>query len=166
MGDSKDLRNEDAANKIRKLADDIGTCMFCTYDASKLQSRPMSAQEIDEEGNLWFLSNKNSNKNKQIQQNSEVELFFASGHDKFLSLHGNATINYDKNKIEDLWNPIIKVWMTGGVDDPNLSIIKVTPNDGYYWNNKNGKMVAFAKMTAALLTGMTMDDGIEGNLSL
>ena len=85
MGDSKDLRNEDAANKIKKLADDIGTCMFCTYDASKLQSRPMSAQEIDEEGNLWFLSNKNSNKNKQIEQNSEVELFFASGHDKFLS---------------------------------------------------------------------------------
>ena len=56
--------------------------------------------------------------------------------------------------------------MTGGVDDPNLSIIKVTQNDGYYRNNKNGKMVAFAKMTAALLTGITKDDGIEGNLNL
>jgi hypothetical protein len=56
--------------------------------------------------------------------------------------------------------------MTGGDDDPNLSIIKVVPEDGYYWNNKNGKMVAIAKMTVAFVTGKTMDDGIEGNLEL
>ena len=56
--------------------------------------------------------------------------------------------------------------MQGGVDDPNLSVIQVVPDDGYYWNNKNGKMVAFAKMAASLITGKTMDDGIEGNLDL
>ncbi|MNL05987.1 hypothetical protein D3C87_1266060 [compost metagenome] len=56
--------------------------------------------------------------------------------------------------------------MPGGEDDPNLSVIKVVPEDGYYWNNKNGSMVAIAKMAAAYVTGKTMDDGIEGNLTL
>jgi len=166
MGDHKDLKNESAADKIKDLADDIKTCMFCTYKDVKLQSRPMSVQEIDDDGNLWFLSDKNSNKNSEINLNPKVELFFAQPHDKFLTLHGNATILYDRRKIKELWNPIIKVWMTGGEDDPNLSIIKVTPEDGYYWNNKNGKMVAIAKMTVAFVTGKTMDDGIEGNLEL
>jgi len=166
MGDHKDLRNESAADKIKDLADDIKTCMFCTYKDEKLQSRPMSVQEIDDDGNLWFLSDKNSNKNSEINLNPKVDLFFAQPHDKFLTLHGNATILYDRRKIKELWNPIIKVWMPEGEDDPNLSIIKVTPEDGYYWNNKNGKMVAIAKMTVAFVTGKTMDDGIEGNLEL
>jgi general stress protein 26 len=65
-----------------------------------------------------------------------------------------------------MYDPIVKVWMPGGVDDPNLSVIKVIPEDGYYWNNKNGKMVAIAKMAAAYVTGKTMDDGIEGTLTL
>ncbi|MEO7976960.1 pyridoxamine 5'-phosphate oxidase family protein [Flavobacterium sp.] len=166
MGDHKDLRNDSATEKIKDLAEDIKTCMFCTYKNGRLQSRPMSVQEIDEDGNLWFLSDKNSNKNDEINMNSKVEVFFAQPHDKFLTLHGNATILYDRRKIKDLWNPIIKVWMPEGEDDPNLSIIKVTPEDGYYWNNKNGKMAALAKMTVSLLTGKTMDDGIEGNLEL
>lgn len=166
MGDHKDLRNNSAAEKIKDLADDIKTCMLCTYKNGKLQSRPMSVQEIDDDGNLWFLSDKNSNKNDEINMDPKVEIFFAQPHDKFLTLHGNATILYDRRKIKELWNPIIKVWMPEGEDDPNLSIIKVTPEDGYYWNNKNGKMAALAKMTISLVTGKTMDDGIEGNLEL
>lgn len=166
MGDQKDLRSEAAAEKIKQLAEGIGSCMFCTYNGTKLASRPMSVQEIDDEGHLWFLSDKSSNKNFDISQNSTVELFFAKGHESFLSIHGHASILYDREKIKDLWNPIIKVWMPDGIDDPNLSIIKVVPEDGYYWNNKHGKMVAIVKMTASLLTGKTMDDGIEGNLEL
>jgi general stress protein 26 len=145
MGDHKDLENEFAVDKIKDLAENIKTCMFCTYNDIRLQSRPMSVQKIDDYGQLWFLS---------------------EPHDKFLTLHGTATILYDRDKIEELYSPIVKVWMPGGIDDPNLSVIKVTPEDGYYWNNKNGKMVAIAKMTAALVTGKTMDDGIEGSLKL
>lgn len=166
MGDHKDLKNISAAEKIKDLAEDIKTCMLCTYKNDKLQSRPMSFQEIDEYGNFFFLSDKNSNKNEEITANSKVEIIFAQPHDKFMILHGNATISYDRKRIKELWNPIIKIWMAGGDDDPNLSIIKVVPEDGYYWNNKNGKMVAIAKMTVAFVTGKTMDDGIEGNLEL
>ncbi|MDR7210832.1 pyridoxamine 5'-phosphate oxidase family protein [Flavobacterium piscis] len=166
MGDHKDLRNESATEKIKDLAEDIKTCMFCTYKDGKLKSRPMSVQEIDDNGHLWFLSDKHSNKNEEINLNPKVEIFFAQPHDKFLTLHGNATILYERRKIKELWNPIIKVWMPEGEDDPNLSIIKVIPEDGHYWNNKHGKMVAVAKMTVSLITGKTMDDGIEGNLEL
>jgi len=166
MGDHKDLTNDAAVNKIKDLAENIKTCMFCTYVGDKLNSRPMAAQKIDEEGNLWFLSDKRSDKNEEILQNSKVELFFTEPHDQFLTIHGNATISYDRDMIKELFTPIVKVWMPEGEEDPNLSIIKVVPEEGYYWNNKHNKVVAIAKMTAAFITGKTMDDGIEGNLIL
>ncbi|WP_343618006.1 pyridoxamine 5'-phosphate oxidase family protein [Flavobacterium sp.] len=167
MGDHKDLTEELAVSKVKELAEKIKICMFCTYNnENKLQSRPMSIQKVDELGQLWFLSDRNSGQNAEITMNPQVELFFAEPHDKFLTLHGTASISYDRATIEKLYDPIVKVWMPGGIDDPNLSVIKVIPEDGYYWNNKHGKMVAIAKMTAAFVTGHTMDDGIEGNLKL
>lgn len=166
MGDHKDLRDTSAVKKIKDLAEKIKTCMFCTCNGDKLNSRPMTAQKIDENGNLWFLSDKNSEKNIEILANSKVELFFSEPHDQFLSLHGHASILYDREIIKELFTPIVKVWMPEGENDPNLSVIKVVPEEGYYWNNKNGKVVAAAKMTVAFITGTTMDDGIEGNLNL
>lgn len=166
MGDHKDLRDNSAVQKIKDLAENIKTCMFCTYKGDKLTSRPMAAQKIDDEGNLWFLSDKTSEKNSDIVANPKVELFFSAPHDQFLTLHGQATISYDRELIKELFTPIVKVWMPKGEDDPNLSVIKITPVEGYYWNNKHGKIVAAAKMTVAFITGKTMDDGIEGNLNL
>jgi general stress protein 26 len=166
MGDHKDLTNEFAVDKIKDLAANIKTCMFCTYNDYRLLSRPMSVQKIDDLGQLWFLSDRNSSHNAEITLNPQVEIFFSEPHDKFLTLRGTASISYDRETIKELWDPIVKVWMPGGEDDPNLSVIKVVPEDGYYWDTKNGKMAAIAKMAAALVTGKTMDDGIEGNLKL
>ncbi|WP_026705908.1 pyridoxamine 5'-phosphate oxidase family protein [Flavobacterium soli] len=165
MGDQKNLNSEEAINKIKYLAEEIKTGMFCTYKECEIQSRPMSALEIDDEGHLWFMTDQRSNKVAEIKSNPTVELFYTKGYDMFLSLHGKATILHDREKIEELWNPIIKVWMPGGVEDPNLCIIKFTFDHGYYWNNKHNKMVVLAKMAASLLTGKTMDDGIEGKLT-
>ncbi|WP_432221954.1 pyridoxamine 5'-phosphate oxidase family protein [Flavobacterium sp. TMP13] len=166
MGDHKDLRNDSAAEKIKDLAEDIKTCMFCTYSGDKLNSRPMTAQKVDQDGTLWFLSDRHSDKNQEILANSKVELFFAEPQDQFLTIHGNASISYDRAVIKELYTPIVKVWMPEGEDDPNLSVIKVVPSEGYYWNNKHNRVVAVAKMTAAFVTGKTMDDGIEGELKL
>lgn len=165
MGDTKNLSDSEAVSKVKDLAEDIDICMFCTYSDSGIESRPMSTQTVDSDGNLWFLSDKDSNKNREIQQNNKVELFYGKGHESYLSLHGKAEISFDKEKIKDLWTPMAKVWFTEGVDDPAISVIKVHFENGHYWDTKNGKMIQLTKMAASLLTGKTMDDGIEGNLS-
>ncbi len=164
MGDTKNLKAHDAIAKMREMIDEIEICMFCTYENGKLVSRPMSAQQVDLQGNIWFLSDKNSAKNLAIQHNQIVDLLYAKGSAKFIAIHGVASIHFDKEKIKELWTPIAKIWFKEGIDDPNVSVIKVSLTDGYYWDTKHGKMVELAIMAAALLTGNTMDDGIEGTL--
>lgn len=166
MGDRKNLVSSEAVAEIKKLAEEIDICMMCTYVGGKLHSRPMSTQQVDEEGNIWFLSDKTTAKHREIQINSTVDLLYSGGYDKFLSLCGTATVLHDREKIKELYKPIVKVWMPGGEDDPNLSIIKVTVNDGYYWDVKHNKMVEVAKMAVSFVTGKVMDDGIEGKLEV
>ena len=127
----------------------------------------MSTQEVDDSGNLWFLSDKDSTKNMEINDDDHVQLLFSgSAHSDFLSVYGKATILYDKEKIKELYEPIVKAWFKEGKDDPNISVIKVAPEEGYYWDTKHGKLVSLAKIMASMVTGKTMEDGIEGKIKL
>ncbi|HMC83989.1 MAG TPA: pyridoxamine 5'-phosphate oxidase family protein [Chitinophagaceae bacterium] len=165
MGDKKNLGQQEALKEIQSLAKEINTCMFCTYDEEgKLKSRPMSVRKVDDDGNLWFLAGRNSDKNHELQLDNNVELLFAGGHEKYLSLHGTAEISFDKAKIKELWNPIAKIWFTEGENDPDISVIRVKYDDGYYWDTKHGHMVSLLKMAKSLVTGTKGDDGVEGVL--
>jgi len=92
--------------------------------------------------------------------------FQGSAHSDFLMLSGSATISRDKAKIKELWEPIVKTWFTEGVDDPRITVIKVTPSDGYYWDTKHGMAVAGVKMLIGAAIGKTLDDSIEGKLQI
>lgn len=128
-------------------------------------TRPMSAKETDEDGNLWFFSSKLSKKNKEITLNPYVQLFFSNKSSaEFLSVYGQVQIVYDRQKIEELWSPLVKVWFQDGKDDPKITLIKVTPQHSYYWDTQHNKMVALMKMVVSEVSGITMDDGVEGAL--
>ena len=66
----EDLRGTEAGKKIKELAGKSNTCFFCTNirTGQPLTTRPMSVQKMDEQGNIWFLSASDSNKNMQIEK--------------------------------------------------------------------------------------------------
>ena len=165
----KNLQNAEAIEKLKELAEKSETCLFCTNikTGQPFSTRPMAVQEVDDEGNLWFLSDKESNKNMELKEDDHVQLLFSSSsHAGFLNVFGKATVTYDKQKIKELWKPLIKTWFQEGQDDPHISVIKVEPEEGYYWDTKHGKMVAFLKMLTSVVVGRTMDDSIEGTIKL
>ncbi len=165
---NKDLKRQEAISKVKELIKHNATCIFATsLEKLPITARPMAVQEVDDEGNIWFMSSKDSNKNVEINNNSKVQLFFSNTSDyEFLSVYGNAVIMYDKAKIEELWTPIAKAWFEEGKDDPKVSVIKVEPEEGYYWDTKSGKMVSMIKMLAGMITGNAPDDGVEGKITI
>jgi len=163
----EDLNGTAAVEKIKHIIDKAESCFFSTAVsvAGSCGTRPMGVQEVDDQGNLWFLSATDSHKNQEIAINPDVTLHFqGSAHSDFLVLKGSASASRDQNKIKELWNPIFKTWFTEGEDDPRISIIKVTPTEGYYWDTKHGFAVAGIKMVVGALTGKTLDDSIEGKV--
>ena len=165
----KDLSGEEAIAKIKTLVEKAQTCFFCTSTVSSGSSgtRPMSVQQVDDTGGLWFLSADDSHKNDELTSNPGVTLYFqGSAHSDFLVLNGVATISRDKAKIKELWEPVVKTWFTEGVDDPRITVIQVKPSDGYYWDTKHGTAIAGIKMLIGAAIGKTLDDSIEGTLRL
>jgi general stress protein 26 len=158
-----------AVEQIRTIVESAGSCFLCSaiHAGESNGARPMSVRKVDDDGNLWFLSAVDSHKNQEISVDSHVRLYFqGSSHSDFMYLNGTATVTRDRAKIDELWHPLIKTWFTEGKDDPRITVIKVTPTDGYYWDTKHGDMVAGLKMVVGAAISKTLDDSIEGKLKV
>lgn len=165
----ENLNGPAAVTQIREVVKKAESCFFCTAVATGLSSgaRPMNVRQVDDDGNLWFLSAVDSHKNNELALDPAVKLYFqGSAHSDFLQLDGTATVSKDKAKIKELWEFVIKTWFTQGVDDPRITVIKVTPSAGYYWDTKHGNAVAGIKMLFGAAIGKTLDDSIEGKLKV
>ena len=60
---------------------------------------------------------------------------------------------------------MVKTWFPDGKDDANLTLICVCPEKVHYWDVKDGKLVAMAKILVGAVTGNPKDIGIEGDLN-
>ena len=168
MGDTKNLSGKEAIEKMQELVKSADICLFTTaLSKLPLSTRPMSTQEVDDDGSLWFFSGKSSNKNEDIQKDNRVQLFYYNkGSSEYLSVYGEAMIVDDRKEVERLWSPMVKTWFTEGKDDPDLKLIKVKPLEAYYWDTKHNKMIAGLKILTGSIVGKTMDDGVEGKMQL
>jgi general stress protein 26 len=165
---TQNLNHKESIEKIKELLKHNNICLFTTQlSETPLKTRPMAAQEVDEEGTFWFFSGDNSNKDMEIESDSRVQLFFANtSNSEYMSVYGHAMISRDQRRIDELWNPMVKAWFKGGKDDPTLTLIRVIPDEVYYWDTKNSKMVSMLKILTSMVSGKTMDDGVEGYLKV
>ena len=163
--DIKNLKREEANKKIKHIVDDADICLFTTDLTSlPLKTRPMSRQRVDDNATIWFFSDKDSDKNDDIKKDDRVQLFYSNQkNSEYLSLYGTATIIQNEILAEELWSAPAKIWFKDA-KDPNLTIIKVVPEDGYYWDTKNGKIVSLFKMAIGLVTGLELDGSVEGRV--
>lgn len=169
MSNTKDLNQKEAIDKLKELVEEINICLFCTNlkinDGATC--RPMGAQKVCDQGNIWFFSEVQSDKNREIKQEKHVQLFFSHpGKSSYLVVYGEAEIIIDKIKTYELWTPLAKIWFKEGKDDPNISIIKVKPTTAYYWDTDGNRMINFFKMVASLATGTNIINGMQGEINV
>lgn len=143
---------KEGIQKLKDLVEKNGTCLFCidlkTDDGASCS--PMQALNVCDHGNIWFLSDINSAKNRAIKFGNHVQLFFSDAKsDSYFIVNGKAEIIIDQQKIEDLWMPVAGNWFKNGKNDSNISIIKVKPQIAYYWDTDAEKMVSFFKMLSS-----------------
>lgn len=166
---TENLNNTEAIEKLKKMVDsiDIGMLSTFTKETNYPHSIPMSRQEVDDQGNIWFLFSAESETYQHLQQNKEVSITFADVKAyEFVSVNGTGEISRDTARIEKYWNDFVAAWFEKGKEDPNIRILKITPAEAHYWDNKTNKLVTFFKVAASAVTGSKMDIGRQGDLNI
>jgi general stress protein 26 len=158
---------EQSIAKLKELMEGIDFCMLTTIDNGLLRSRPMSTQQAEFDGDLWFFTSDNTHKVEEIEKDDRVCVGYAKpGDSTYVSVSGRAEIVKDRAKIEELWSPILKAWFPEGLDDPHLCLLKVSAEQAEYWESPSGKVVQLFGLVKALATGESAEWGDNEKLDL
>ena len=155
------MANDNTANdtdRVWELMKKIGFAMLVTRDGEKLRARPMSAYLERSENAIYFLTDARRHKDEEIARDPHVNLSFADPSDqKYVSLTGTAAVSNDRAKIKQMFSTPAKAWWESA-DDPNIRVLKVTPDDAEFWDSP-GSVISYVKMAAAAVTGSRPDLG-------
>lgn len=140
---------ENPTQKILGLLKKFDTAMLVTQGRDFVEhARPMGIARVDENCDVWFFSGRVSEKVREIQNDANVLLVFQKDHGAYLSITGRAQLIADKNKAAELWKESYKTWFPGGVNDPDLLLIRVSVHEAEYWDNTGFKGVKYLFETA------------------
>ena len=154
--------------KLAKLIEGIDFAMLTTVcgDGS-MRSRPMSTQQAEFDGTLWFFTRDDSAKVSEINGNPRVNVSYAKPSDQtYVSVTGTATLLRDRKKIKELWNPLHKAWFPDGVDDPHLALLRVDVDKAEYWDSPSSTVMHVIGFVKALATVKEYEPGENKKLDL
>lgn len=148
--------DQEARAKVAELIKDFRLAMFTTQSPDgKLVSRPLTVQEAEFDGDLWFLVSKTHGPAPELAANSHANVALSSN-DSWLSLSGTARLVEDRSKIEELWNPMVEAWFPEGPDDPSVGVLKFTAETAEYWDSPGGKIATVFSFVKSKITGEPM----------
>ncbi len=158
---------ETSIKKLKELTEDIDFCMLTTIDSGQLRSRPMSTQQTEFDGDLWFFTSDNTHKVEEIEKDNRVCVAYSKPDaSTYISISGTASISKDPAKMEELWSPILKAWFPEGLEDPHLCLLKVSAEQAEYWESPSGTVVQMLGFVKAIATGQQADWGDNEKIDL
>jgi len=164
----EEITHEQAVKKLNELIKDIGFAMLTTVDTDgSLRSRPMTTQEMQPDGVLWFFMSADSPKAAEIGREHHVNVSYGDPeHNRYVSVSGIANVVRDQAKAKELWNPAYRAWFPEGLDDPKLALLRVAADKAEYWDSPGSAIVHALGFAKAVLTGKPYDGGENKKISL
>lgn len=153
------MAEPDNLARVWDIIERVGVCMLTTRFADGLRARPVESRPERATGLIWFVTDRRSGKEHEIEAEHEVGLTFVDNEEKsYLSLTAHAEIRQDHAKAAAIWKSGDNLWWRGP-DDPNVCVVRVTPVTAELWDGPSSKAVAAFEFVKARLTGAKPDLG-------
>ena len=153
--------------EINKIVKDIRFVMVTfTTEEGHLHSVPMTTQNTDFNGIVWFIGSKKSELVKNIQNHPQVNLGYSNiSNNDYLSVNGIAEAVSDPQVLDQLWSSAYEAFFEQGKADPDIQLIRVICNGAQYWKGA-GKLVTLFKLAKASISGETEQLGTSHTIKL
>ncbi|MBM6399228.1 pyridoxamine 5'-phosphate oxidase family protein [Phycicoccus sonneratiae] len=159
-------RHENGTAHVKELVEDQRTAMLTTVhtESGALTSRPMTLQEVDDDGTFWFLALADSAPAHEIEAHSRVNVAFTK-EGAWVSVAGTAEVRRDPAKARELWNEFAKTWFQKEPEDPEVAVIRIDGETAQYWDSP-GRVATVVEMVRARVTGEQPEPGESHTVDL
>lgn len=127
---------EDLKEKFWKALKSDRTVMLGLCGVADGHTRPMTALVEEERGPIWFFTSIDSSLVAELAGGGRaIATFSSKGHDVFAAIHGNLSVDGQRENVDRLWNPYIAAWYDGGKDDPKLALLRLDAEHAEIWKD-------------------------------
>ena len=135
---------------------------------NQIRARPMSIAEVREDADVWFVTCNDDGKAEEIRDDPNVCVVMTDG-SRHISLSGRGELDDDREKLRAMWSPRWQVFFPDGPDAANVVLLKVTAEQGEYWDVSGTNAVQYlARGAMAYFTGdrPKMDQSMHDKVDL
>lgn len=172
----RDTPKEQQAKDFFAIADGLKLCLMITERANIGPVSRAMAVAKREGPDFLFVANVNSQKFKDIKNNSTINLSFIDNKSTdWISVTGKATtrLNKEDPRIEKIYSTAVKAWFgdlgdgvhDGSAKDPRVGSIEVKSNYVAYYKTETGMLGHTKEIAQATLTGQVAQTGLLRELS-
>ena len=154
-------QQQDHQEKVHDLIESSRVAMLTSVDADgTMVSKPMATQDVEFDGDVWFIAERASHKVANIEANPHVNVTYSTN-SSWVSLSGTAAVVDDPARLKELWNTFTDAWLEGGPDNPNNVLVKVTSTGAEYWDSPGSKVTQLLNLVKAKTTGKRLEGDNE-----
>ena len=137
--------------------------MLTTLDADGgFYSCPMTLQQATDAAVLWFFTSTTTTTARNIERDPRIGVALMDDAKFYVSVYGSASLANDRDKMRELWDPMVKAWFPQGVEDPQLTLVHLDVARGEYWDSDQNAMLKMFAMAKGIATGQRPDVGERG----
>jgi general stress protein 26 len=141
---------------LREIVNRVKVGMLTTLDAEgAMRARPLQTLQADDEGRLWFFVSAASPKVEEMRKEHGTVCISYADTDRqdYASISGRGEIVRERERMQALWSPWVKVWFPQGLDDPDLALLCVTIEKAEYWDSPGSAVRRLYGLIKARTTG-------------
>jgi general stress protein 26 len=157
--------HDDQLETVTKIMRDARIAVL-TYVSQEgaLVSTPMGTQDFEHPGTTWLLTERSSAKVQALAVDPRVNVAYSSDAG-WVSLSGDAHVEQNRGKVEDLWDASAGAFMSGGPDDPDNIALRIDATSAEYWESP-GKVSAAVQLVKGLVSDKQPDLGDNDTVQL
>lgn len=146
---------------LRERVDGVSAVMVTTIDEhGTLSSRPMTVQEIDDAGDVWFVVDRHAD---WVHDGVDaVNVAFVDDGATWVSVAGRGALDDDAGRLRRLWDPVLDAWFPDGPQTDGVVAMHVQADRWEYWTapNQLAQLVESAKGTVTDTPPDVGDSGV------
>jgi general stress protein 26 len=142
-----------AAQRLRAKIGDLPVVVVTATDGRCLPtSRPLMAQQLDDDGVLWFFVPSDGTLAHDVEQNPRVSASYSDpARGIYVAMSGYARLIYDPDRIFALWDDQLETWFAQGPLDPRLALLRVDVDHAEYWDEHSSGVIRLLALAHAAL---------------
>ncbi len=108
-------------------------------DGAGQHMQPMSHFADPAGSAIWFVTSLATDLVRAVGLGNTAE-YTVTGNDQtfWASIRGPIEQSEDRAKLDEVWSPVSAAWFAQGREDPDVCLLKLTPNAAAMWASKGG----------------------------